>query len=1049
MGAGIRTALSGRYVIERELGRGGSATVYLARDLKHGRRVALKVVTANLASSLGAERFLHEIRTTASLNHPHILPLFESGTADGVVYFTMPHVDGESLRDRLDREHHLDFDTSLRIARQMADALRHAHAAGIVHRDLKPENVLLGPEDHVWVVDFGLSRALMSAGDHRLSGTGLALGSPCYISPEQAGGESNITQRSDIYSFGCVVFEMLVGEPPYEDHSVASLLAKHLSAPAPSARERNPDVSAAADAALRRAMAKQPADRFADAETFVRALAGEADTVAARVERSGERRAVERRRRFPLRPILLATGLVAAVFLLLRQTDPRAALGGLLNNVPPTDSTRFVILPFSQSGEIPVQLAHHSLREAMAYWDGITLVDPFIVGDAIIRQGDSVPSLGAARSIARSLGAGRFVRGDLSAQGDSIVLYAALFAVDNTTGALAEDRIRFHRDERDLQEYFSKLADLLLFPHADYPPRSATASLPAFDAYLAGQRALEGWELQRADSLFSEATNHDPEYGRALYWLAHVRFWLLLDPPEWLHPAQRAAALREELPADQQKQLDALLSLGRADYPAACTLYGQILSEDPRSFAATYGLAECHRRDGMVLRDESSPSGWRFRSSGHRAVLNFKQAFELNPATHRAFRSGRFERLRNAIFFTAATSLRDGTNAAGELFYAAPEWDIAADTLLFYPVASAELPAGNWSPGETTQTALRKLRRMFFDVTTVWVREYGRSPDALEARATALELMGDGRALATLRDARALARGPEHQLNLAISEFWLRLKHAIPDQPAELAGARLLADSILEMRPEEPHTAGRLAAVAALTGHMHAAARLSRMSVSGSPRAPAAVAGNAAALLTFAAAGGPVDSIAVLEGPVAIAIANWAPSDPAAANREYLCRAASLSFATYRMNIVATAACTGDYLVEAQSAFVRGDHATARSELDKIARSRGLLPPAHIQVEPLVPEAWLLLRMGDATAARDRLHPTLSALSFSEPGGIESVPAAASLARALLLRAEIAHLGGDAVEARRWANAFAALWSGADPALIPLHRRAVQLARSP
>ena len=1049
MGAGIRTALSGRYVIERELGRGGSATVYLARDLKHGRRVALKVVTADLASTLGAERFLHEIRTTASLNHPHILPLFESGTADGVVYFTMPYVDGESLRDRLDREHNLDFDTTLRIANQMADALRHAHAAGIVHRDLKPENVLIGPEDHVWIVDFGLSRALMSAGDHRLSGTGLALGSPCYISPEQAGGESNITQRSDIYSFGCVVFEMLVGEPPYEDHSVASLLAKHLSAPAPSARERNPDVSAAADAALRRAMAKQPADRFPDAETFVNALAGNVGAGVAPAGRPRVRRTPDRRRSLRLRPILLAAALIAAFLLLLRETDPRAALSDLLNDGPPADSTRFVVLPFTQSADVPVQLAHHSLREAMAYWDGITLVDQFIVGDAITRQGDSVPSLSAARSIARSLGAGRFVRGDLSVQGDSIVLYAALYAVDNTTAPLVQDRIRFHRDERDLRDYFIKLADLLLVPQADYAARSTTASLPAFDAYLAGQKALEGWDLQRADSLFSEATNHDPEYGRALYWLAHVRFWLLLDPPEWLHPAQRAAALREELPADQQMQLDALLSLGRADYPAACTQYAQILNEDPRSFAATYGLAECHRRDGMVLPDESSPTRWRFRSSGHRAVLNYKQAFELNPATHRAFRSGRFERLRNAIFFTAATSLRDGTNAAGELFYAAPEWDIAADTLLFHPVASAELPAGNWSPGETTQTALRELRQMFFDVTTVWVREYGRSADALEARATALELMGDGRALATLRDARALARGPEHQLNLAISEFWLRLKHAIPRQPAELAGARLLADSILGMTPEEPHTAGRLAAVAALTGRVHAAARLSRMSVSGSPRAPVAVAGDAAALLTFAAAGGPVDSIAALEGPVANAIANWAPPDPDAANREYLCRAASLSFATYRMDVVGTAACTGDYLVQAQSAYVRGDHATARNDLDKIVRSRGSLPPAHIHVEPLVPETWLLLQMGDSTAARDRLHPTLSALAFSEPGAIESVAAAASLARALLLRAEIARLAGDNAEARDWAAAFAELWSGADPELLFLHRRALQLARSP
>src|SRR5688572_19831178 len=254
MVVGVRAALSGRYVIERELGRGGSATVYLAREIKHRRDVALKVVTADVANTLTAERFLREIRTTAGLNHPHILPLFDSGFAEGILYYSMPYVSGESLRERLAREPVLPPSTALRITHQLADALAYAHAAGVIHRDLKPENILLGPGDHVWISDFGLARALSTAANERLSGVGFALGSPAYMSPEQAAGGSDVDARSDIYSFGCVVFEMLTGTPPFREKSVPSYLIKHVSAPPPSARERNPDVSAAADAALQKAM---------------------------------------------------------------------------------------------------------------------------------------------------------------------------------------------------------------------------------------------------------------------------------------------------------------------------------------------------------------------------------------------------------------------------------------------------------------------------------------------------------------------------------------------------------------------------------------------------------------------------------------------------------------------------------------------------------------------------------------------------------------------------------------------------------------------------
>ena len=209
----IRDALADRYRIDRELGAGGMATVYLAHDLKHDREVAIKVVHQELAAALGGERFLAEIKTTARLQHPHILPLLESGEAGGLLYYVMPFVAGESLRDRLNREKQLPIEDAVRIAREVADALGYAHGHGIVHRDIKPENILL-QGNHAAVADFGIALAVQSAGGTRLTQTGLSLGTPNYMSPEQAMGDKTIDARSDIYALGAVTYEMLTGEPP-------------------------------------------------------------------------------------------------------------------------------------------------------------------------------------------------------------------------------------------------------------------------------------------------------------------------------------------------------------------------------------------------------------------------------------------------------------------------------------------------------------------------------------------------------------------------------------------------------------------------------------------------------------------------------------------------------------------------------------------------------------------------------------------------------------------------------------------------------------------
>ena len=265
----LKAALADRYLLERELGRGGMATVYLARDLRHDRPVALKVLHPELAHALGPERFIREIRLAARLDHPHILSVHDSGETAGRLWFTMPYVEGESLRNRLAREPQLPLADALRITRAVADALGYAQRQGIIHRDVKPENILLQGERCV-LADFGVARAVDAAGE-RLTETGFALGTPAYMSPEQAAADRHLDPRSDIYSLGCVVYEMLAGEPPFTGRTAQAIIARRLADPVPDLCTVR-DVPRQVERAVRQALARAPADRFADAPAFARAL---------------------------------------------------------------------------------------------------------------------------------------------------------------------------------------------------------------------------------------------------------------------------------------------------------------------------------------------------------------------------------------------------------------------------------------------------------------------------------------------------------------------------------------------------------------------------------------------------------------------------------------------------------------------------------------------------------------------------------------------------------------------------------------------------------
>ncbi len=267
----LTAALADRYTIERELGAGGMATVYLAHDIKHDRDVAIKVLRPELAAVIGADRFLSEIKTTANLQHPHILSLFDSGTVNGTVFYVMPFIEGESLRDRLAREKQLPIDDAVRIAREVADALQYAHQHGIIHRDIKPENILLNG-GHALVADFGIALAAAKTGGARMTETGMSLGTPQYMSPEQAMGERELSARTDVYALGCVTYEMLAGEPPFTGPTAQSIVARVMTEEPRSLLLQRKTVAPYIDAAVARALQKLPADRFTTAAAFADAL---------------------------------------------------------------------------------------------------------------------------------------------------------------------------------------------------------------------------------------------------------------------------------------------------------------------------------------------------------------------------------------------------------------------------------------------------------------------------------------------------------------------------------------------------------------------------------------------------------------------------------------------------------------------------------------------------------------------------------------------------------------------------------------------------------
>ena len=512
----LKSALSGRYAIERAIGSGGMATVYLAVDLKHGRRVAVKVLQPQLAAALGVERFLQEIRFTASLTHPHILTLIDSGEADGFLYYVMPYVEGETLRERMTREGQLPLDDALRITREVASALAYAHGHDVIHRDIKPENVLLSTGEAV-VADFGIARAVSEAGGEHLTETGISLGTPAYMSPEQATAEHEIDGRSDIYSLACVLYEMLAGEVPFAGANAQAIVAKKLSQATPHISVVRELVPQTVDHALARALAKAPADRFATAELFAAALPPPAGSVTTA--------AVQSRRR-PIAAVA-ATGLIVAA----------ALVGVMLRSRSDSDVDRnlLAVAPFdvlSQQGELAiwgegmVDMLSRSLDGA----GPIRTLSPTLS----VKRWEGRADAASAEDFGRRTGSGLVVFGTLVGLGsDSARVAATLLDVERSS-VLAESDLRDRADRVDrLSDSLAVrlLGDLTRERSIGGAPLYSLGSKSpaAIKAFLQGEMLYRRSSWDSARVYYERAIDLDSSFALAYRRVSTVLGWNELD----------------------------------------------------------------------------------------------------------------------------------------------------------------------------------------------------------------------------------------------------------------------------------------------------------------------------------------------------------------------------------------------------------------------------------------------------------------------------------------------------------------------------------------
>jgi len=546
---GLVRALADHYRLEREIGRGGMATVYLAEDLRHHRKVAVKVLDRGITAALGADRFLREIDTASNLTHPHILPLHDSGESDGFLYYVMPFVEGESLRARLDRERELPVDEAVSLARELADALAYAHERGVVHRDVKPANILL-EAGHAVLADFGVARAVAAADATKLTATGVSLGTPAYMSPEQVTGDHSVDGRSDEYALACVLYEMLAGKPPFTAGRAEAVVHQHLAVEPAPVTDARPNVPDGLVHALRRALAKNPADRFGSTREFAAALR---ECLQAP---DGGRRVMEGASRKVYRQPVLAGAMVglsvlvggwAAVSLLSRevgldarpQQEPRSGLEGVAAELARLPG--IAVLPLENRSGLPEDLyftdgIQDGLLTSLQRISGLRVISRTSV-DGYRDAPRPVPVIG------QELGVDYLVEGGVQRAGDRVRMNFQLIDARNEGHLWAEtyDRALTTAEIFDVQaDIIATIARqvglVLEDEERERNARAVTQDLEAYDLWRRGaaehlrQVALPTAQARSVDlaaeRLLQQAVERDPDFVDALCWLSRVNAYL-------------------------------------------------------------------------------------------------------------------------------------------------------------------------------------------------------------------------------------------------------------------------------------------------------------------------------------------------------------------------------------------------------------------------------------------------------------------------------------------------------------------------------------------
>ncbi len=978
--AALRRGLTGRYDVAGEIGRGGMAVVCRATDLLQQRQVAIKVLYPDLARAVGGQRFLREVGILGALAHHNILPLLDSGTVEvatglEVPWYAMPYVAADTLRTRLTREGALPRAQVIGWTRDLCAALSHAHSQGIIHRDLKPENILL-LEDRAVLADFGVARALTEAGGGHLSSTGIVVGTPAYMSPEQSVGSERLDARSDLYSLGVVLYEMLAGHPPFSASTPQAVSARHQFEAPPPVGVVRPGLGTALEAAVERALAKVPADRYQSAEEFSAALAQASATPSG----AGSRRQSGRWRPAVAITALLCLAILAWVF------APRLFAGAKL------DPARYVVLPFHQRGPLDSLLINGGdceqlVSDILGRIPEHDLVSGLTVAGAVAAL-DGPLTRDRGLALARSYGAGRVVWGELVELSDTLKVTGVLY--DAATGQeLRTASIRLPSAGTTIGQLSGRFADLtyrLVLPGTPAPETAAEVlgakSFAAWRESATGDSALNAWNLPLARTRYRAALTLDPEYPGANLKLAQLGAWLDEPAQEWQPYAERAERAGDRLGPTSRRLATALAALARGDYPTACGHFRALLAQDSLEFRGWFGLGECLTSDDLVLPDTARPERWRFRASYAEGIAALQRGLTLVPATHLAYTGAGLDRLLTRLMTEPDRIRRGRTGGPSPAFFVAfPA--LQGDTLAFTPIPAADQVRAATLPA-TWAAALARNRHTLLSITSSWLSRFPHSRAAREAQAQALELAGTitgppgaETALSLTRALRADAPA-EADVPLAAREVRLLLK------ARQFTTARAVAESALAVPPASPASGAIQAGLAALLGRADRAADLLGQfgerefaTSSGDFIAPPdAIARDASRLLVYAAFGEPPDSLRSIEARLARAVREQVPAPE---------RQTTLDAALFQSRLLGFPAMQsvagGEFPFSlAERRLAEGDRKGAAGALDAMTRRRPPELARHVAPDFALLEARLWAFVGDTARARERVALLLESL---------------------------------------------------------------------